>query len=239
MLQSPADPAAPLALCAGCGEISDGWRSSFTPVPTSTIYECSAVGCLRMHSWPLSSLNIPLPCFRRCCSEYKALADALIYIASRMRRFLILHLRLCVHLLYGQSAYTDLQYTGLEALYVATNGYQWTTSSGWLNAAAGVCNWHGVTCDSTSQNVTAVSLPSNNLDGDLSSASELANIASLRELHLSENGLYGAVPLVLGMMPALEVLDLSENNLSSFPSSWGSGASSLRHLSVRSNAISG
>lgn len=156
-----------------------------------------------------------------------------------MTRFLILHACLSVFVLCGQSAYTDLQYTGLEALYIATNGYQWTTSSGWLDAATGVCNWYGVTCDSTSQNVTAVSLPGNNLDGDLSFASELANIASLRELHLSGNGLYGAVPLVLGIMPSLEVLDLSDNKFSSFPSSWGSGASSLRYLSVRSNAISG
>lgn len=142
-------------------------------------------------------------------------------------------------LLYAALSYTDVEYTGLEALYNATNGHQWTASGGWRDSTLGVCNWYGVTCDDKSQNVTSLSLSNNNLAGDLSSASELSYMASLEQLDLSSNGLYGAVPVVLGLMPALKVLDLSGNELSSFPSTWGSGASALRYLSVQGNKISG
>lgn len=147
--------------------------------------------------------------------------------------------------LFVSSSYADVQYTGLEALYNLTNGPEWTTSSGWRDSALGVCNWYGVTCDNDAGsgigiNVTGLSLAGNGLIGGLSDATELlSGVESLQEVDLSDNGLYGPVPLSLGLMQRLETLDLSRNELSSFPSTWGAGAFALQHLSLQDNIISG
>lgn len=137
------------------------------------------------------------------------------------------------------ASYAELQFSGLEALYNSTNGQDWETSTGWRDSVIDVCNWYGVVCDSDSGNVTGLSLSSNGLVGDLSQATELIKVSSLMELDLSDNQLSGPVPLVLGLMPHLEKIDLSGNELSYFPASWGSGASRLRHLSLQNNRISG
>lgn len=137
------------------------------------------------------------------------------------------------------ASYSETQFLGLEALYNATGGEQWTSSTGWRDAALGVCEWFGVACDSSGDNVTGLSLAGNGLAGNLSDAAELFQIVSLEDMDLSENELVGPVALGLGLMSNLEQLDLSRNGLSSFPASWGSEASSLQHLSLRSNNISG
>lgn len=136
-------------------------------------------------------------------------------------------------------SYAEVQFLGLEALYNSTNGQEWETSTGWRESLVDVCNWYGVACDGDSGNITSLSLSSNGLVGDMSEATELMNVSSLRELDLSDNQLYGPVPFVLGLMTRLEKLDLSENELSSIPASWGSGASRLRHMSLQNNKISG
>lgn len=136
-------------------------------------------------------------------------------------------------------SYSEVQYTGLEALYNATGGERWNSSAGWRDAALGVCGWYGVTCDSSGHNVTGIALASNSLSGDLSEAEELFEIVSLENVDLSNNALVGPVALGLGKMPRLEVLDLSRNVLSYFPTSWGSEASSLKHLMLQHNNISG
>ena len=137
------------------------------------------------------------------------------------------------------ASYLEVQQGGLEALYAATGGEQWTSSTGWLDDGLGVCSWYGVTCDSSGQNMTALSLAGNGLMGDLADAPELFNILSLVRLDLSNNKLVGPVAPGFGLMPGLEVLDLSRNGLSSFPASWGAEASSLQHLSLQLNNISG
>lgn len=137
----------------------------------------------------------------------------------------------------ASASYADVQFAGLEALYNSTNGPGWLTSTGWRDNLVGICDWYGVTCDSG--NVTGLSLSSNELTGDVSEATELIEVSSLKEIDLSDNRLSGPVPLVLGLMARLEMLDLSGNELSSFPDGWGSGASSLRHLSLQNNRISG
>lgn len=139
--------------------------------------------------------------------------------------------------------YAETQFYGLEAFFNATDGEQWTTSSGWPNSTLGVCGWYGVTCDNDSGNVTALSLAGNGLSGNLTAeAVELAlffEITSLKDMDLSNNQLIGPISVGLGMMPGLEVLDLSWNSFSSFPDAWGSGATSLQQLSLQFNNISG
>lgn len=137
------------------------------------------------------------------------------------------------------ASYSETQFLGLEALYNATGGERWASSTGWRDAALGVCEWFGVACDSSGENVTGLSLAGNGLAGNLSDAAEFFQVFSLEDVDLSDNELVGPVALGLGLMSNLGQLDLSRNELSSFPASWGSEASSLQHLSLRSNNISG
>lgn len=137
------------------------------------------------------------------------------------------------------ASYSDTQFDGLGALYNATGGEQWYSSAGWRDPVLGVCGWYGVTCDSSGQNVTGLSLAGNGLAGNLTEAVGLFDILSLASVDLSNNELIGPVALGFGLMPDLEVLDLSRNRLSSFPASWGAKASSLQHLSLQLNNISG
>lgn len=137
------------------------------------------------------------------------------------------------------ASYADVQYLGLESLYNTTAGQEWTRSSGWRDSELGVCNWYGVMCDGDSGNVTGLALSDNGLAGEVSQAIDLSNVTSLEDVDLSHNLLSGPVPLSFGLMPKLEVLELSGNELSSFPDTWGSGASALRYLSVQDNIISG
>lgn len=137
------------------------------------------------------------------------------------------------------ASYAEVQFLGLEALYNSTNGQEWVASAGWRDNLIDICNWYGVACDSDSGNVTGLSLSSNGLVGDVSEATALMNVSSLKEVDLSDNRLSGPVPSMLGLMPHLEKIDLSRNELSYFPASWGSGASNLRHMSLQNNMISG
>lgn len=170
-------------------------------------------------------LNVYPRCFRNGCSSWRLPYLLVIFVFSHS----------------GRGSYSETQYAGLEALYNATGGDQrWTTSGGWRNAVLGVCGgWYGVVCDSSGENVTGLSLAGNGLAGNLADAVEFFQVLSLEKVDLSDNELVGAVPAGLGLMPNLNVLDLSRNEFSSFPSSWGSGASSLQHLSLRQNNLSG
>ncbi|CAN0582673.1 unnamed protein product, partial [Ectocarpus sp. 12 AP-2014] len=123
------------------------------------------------------------------------------------------------------SRYLETQQVGLEALYNATGGEHWASSSGWRDVTLGVCDWYGVVCDSNGWNVTGLALAGNGLAGNLSEAVELFDVLSLKSVDLSDNELVGPVALGFGLMPNLEALDLSRNGLSYFPTSWGTEAS--------------
>lgn len=137
------------------------------------------------------------------------------------------------------SSYPETQFIGLEVLYNTTGGEQWTSSTGWRNPTLGVCSWYGITCDVYGENVTGLSLAGNRLDGNLSQAGEFFEMVSLQKVDLSNNRLVGPVPSGFGVMPNLQVLDLSGNGHASFPADWGSEAVSLQHLFLQRNSISG
>lgn len=136
-------------------------------------------------------------------------------------------------------SYQEVQLAGLEAFFESTNGERWSLSMGWLDTSVEVCGWYGLTCDESGENVIGLALPGNGLVGDLSAADQFFDIVSIKSVDLSDNELTGPVTLGFGLMPNLETLDLSRNNLLSFPSNWGSEASSLQHLLLQHNSISG
>ena len=82
----------------------------------------------------------------------------------------------------------------LESLYLATDGANWTESSGWLGDV-GVDDWYGVTADSIGH-VTELDLSRNGLTGRLPGS--LGELAHMTELRIADNAdLSGRLPLTL------------------------------------------
>jgi hypothetical protein len=74
----------------------------------------------------------------------------------------------------------------LQKFYKDTDGVNWIGGSNWYHDGVSVCDFHGITCDNMDQ-VIGIELPS--------------------------MGLKGTIPEVLGFLPHLDVLDLSDNEL--------------------------
>ena len=124
---------------------------------------------------------------------------------------------------------------GLEALYDAAGGDNWTNSANWKsNQPLG--QWHGVTTGSNGR-VIHLQLYSNNLAGRI--PAELVNLTHLTDLSLYRNKLTGGIPSQLGNLGRLEQLKLYRNELSgNIPASLGS-LSYLTVLNLAVNDLSG
>lgn len=116
----------------------------------------------------------------------------------------------------------------LVGLFNDTGGTTWTDSTDWLVTNT-PCSWFGVTC--SSNRVTAIDLPANNLAGTLPRLSDLAN---LDRLDVSQNALSG-IMFGTGGPPLLTNLDLSGNRFSSLPA--GFCLLPLTTLSVTHNKL--
>ena len=99
----------------------------------------------------------------------------------------------------------------LEALYDATNGANWKTSTNWKTTDG---DWYGVTTD-TNGAVTELRLPNNNLVGTIPAA--LGDLTNLTKLHLHSNGLIGTIPTELGQLTNLTELLLHNNRDERYP----------------------
>ena len=97
----------------------------------------------------------------------------------------------------------------LVALYNATEGASWDTSTNWLSDRP-LDEWHGVTTNSVGR-VTELSLSSNQLTGPI--PAELGDLTNLVSLDLDANQLTGPIPAELGDLSNLESLDLDANEL--------------------------
>ena len=125
----------------------------------------------------------------------------------------------------------------LIALYNATNGAGWTNKTGWLGAAGTECDWYGVSCFTSYDNVFSIRLGDNNLSGTI--PSELGNLSMMRTLSLYDNQLTGSIPSELENATFLRDLSLSGNQLTgSIPSELGN-LSHLDHLFLGKNQITG
>ncbi|XP_037495872.1 probable inactive receptor kinase At5g10020 isoform X2 [Jatropha curcas] len=88
----------------------------------------------------------------------------------------------------------------------------WDPSS-LVNRSSCPDSWPGITCDTSTSSVTAITLDRLSLAGDLK-FSTLLNLKSLRNLSLSGNQFTGRLVPTLGSMSSLQYLDLSDNKFS-------------------------
>ena len=123
----------------------------------------------------------------------------------------------------------------LEALYDATDGPNWTTSTNWKTEGE-LSTWHGVFTAADGR-VTQLYLFSNELSGEI--PEELGNLSNLEELYLFNNELTGEIPEELGSLTHLEELFLHGNRLSEeIPEELGD-LSNLLYLYLNNNQLTG
>ena len=90
----------------------------------------------------------------------------------------------------------------IESLYQATGGANWTNTDGWLGESV-VSDWYGIRADSLGR-VTRLDLSDNGLTGRLPRI--LGQLAQLTELRVGGNALSGRLPLELARLPLQEFL---------------------------------
>ena len=130
---------------------------------------------------------------------------------------------------------TDSDRDALVALYNATDGPNWTTSTNWLTDRP-LSEWHGVDTDDNGR-VTGLDLAFNGLSGEI--PPQLGSLSNLEALRLNRNQLSGEIPPELGSLSSLEALRLNRNQLSGeIPPELGS-LSNLEALRLNRNQLSG
>ncbi|XP_042480613.1 MDIS1-interacting receptor like kinase 2-like [Macadamia integrifolia] len=116
----------------------------------------------------------------------------------------------------------------------ALRSWKLTSSS---SAPIPCCNWFGITCNKARTSVVEISLPGLELQGTLHNFT-FSSFPNLLRLNLSLNGLTGPIPVHIGSLSKLTLLDLSNNYLSSVLPPL-SNLSSLKFLDLYGNEISG
>ena len=123
----------------------------------------------------------------------------------------------------------------LVALYNATDGANWQTSTNWLTDRP-IGEWHRVTVDGDGR-VTQLDLSDNQLSGPI--PAELGGLTNLELLNLGENQLRGPIPAELGDLTFLQALWLGGNELSGpIPAELGT-LSHLQYLVLHDNQLGG
>jgi len=155
----------------------------------------------------------------------------------------------------------ERDYIALRALYLSTDGDNWTDNTGWLTAAEFETNptmplgtdlstWYGiftnaegcVTCiDMDGEAFGCISSPpnvtGNNLTGSL--PSEIEYLTELAKLHLLKNQIKGSIPSTIGNLVNLEELYLNSNQFNdSLPLEIGNLVN-LKYLQLSDNNFSG
>ncbi|CAN0466599.1 unnamed protein product [Ectocarpus sp. 12 AP-2014] len=123
----------------------------------------------------------------------------------------------------------------LVALYNATGGARWHRKENW-NTDAALSQWQGVKVNRQGR-VVEVSLPTNNLTGEIPKA--LADLVSLEGLDLHQNKFYGTIPAELGQLPRLKRLRLSNNDLSGKIPEEVKSMATLEQFDCSDNKLSG
>ena len=117
-----------------------------------------------------------------------------------------------------------------------TNGKEWTINNwGWNVNGRG---WYGVICNPATGAVATLSLPSNNLMGQIA-ATTLLGLPSLEDINLTNNSLGGSIPPELATLTKLNILWLNNNMLTSSIPTELATLTSLQYLYLDINAVTG
>uniref|UniRef100_A0A0E0JE20 Receptor kinase-like protein Xa21 n=2 Tax=Oryza punctata TaxID=4537 RepID=A0A0E0JE20_ORYPU len=106
------------------------------------------------------------------------------------------------------------------ALKAGLSGSSSSALASW-NTSTSFCGWEGVTCSRRwPMRVVALNLPSSNITGMLSPGHREPPF--LRRLNLSSNQLHGEIPLTVGRLRRLLILDMDHNSSGAFPANLSS-----------------
>jgi len=123
----------------------------------------------------------------------------------------------------------------LNQMYQQTNGDQWINNDLWSQNDA--CQRKGITCNDDQTHVVSITLPYNELQGNLPES--LADLTQLKYLDLSSNNLSGGIPLAVWRLPHLSHVNLSSNSLSTGLLNDTQTVSPIQYLNLKDNAFSG
>lgn len=138
------------------------------------------------------------------------------------------------------AAYID-DATALKRFFEVSDGPRWINSTNWMSDAS-VCTWFGIVCDPSSQRVTEIMLPGNNLVGRI--AKLLYQMESLTSITLKDNAIRDAdfpgfaEAAGKGGESKLQNLDLAGNSLSTL-AGIGGAPTTLTHLHLTENNLKG
>ncbi len=124
------------------------------------------------------------------------------------------------------------EYQALEAFYYSTGGNLWYNNTNWLSANP-ANTWHGLRVSGV--NVLGIDLGFNNLIGGV--PGEISQLTRLISLQLRGNKINNVHPGA-GNMPSLELLDLAQNEFTSFQTAI-TNFTNLRWLYLDDNKITG
>ena len=128
----------------------------------------------------------------------------------------------------------DSDRAALVALYIATDGPNWTRNTNWLSDAP-IGEWHGVT--TAYGRVTDLGLFDNGLVGSI--PAELGDLDRLERLELSYNNVTGLIPAELGSLHNLQGLGLASNSLTGLIPVELGNLHNLVGLSLARNSLTG
>ena len=94
----------------------------------------------------------------RSANRYGASRSMTIMVGEQQAQFVLTTYR---------SKLPETTRTILREFYAATNGAHWLRRDGWENPDSDECTWYGVQCDAQGQHITALTLPHNQLTGEL------------------------------------------------------------------------
>lgn len=141
----------------------------------------------------------------------------------------------------------ESDYTALRAIYLSTNGDNWSDNTNWPNAAffnanptppAGIdiSSWEGITLNDEGC-LSRIYLAFNSLSGTI--PPEAGNIKNLTSLSFRSNNLAGTIPSELGNLDKLESLHLGANQLSGIIPSEIGNLFNLQELALYGNELTG
>ena len=121
----------------------------------------------------------------------------------------------------------------LVDFYNATDGDNWTDTTGWLRGP--VSTWHGVLTNSG--RVIRLVLPNNNLTGTLPES--LGDLTSLGRIQLDTNAITGNIPESIGNITGLNYLELNDNSLTGAIPESIAELTSMLYLDLYNNQLTG